>query len=337
MTHITTLHIVCSWSVDSLRNCLLSRLFPTAEALWIDAESDHTLHYPYGSSHTRSVGQKVSANHLLAYDHWVIWLEGVCCQRDGAMVLDTVTLGVARSELIVIEGTAASGKSTLLELAAAARMPDRGAVWFAGRNTTSLQRASLPFVRRNIGYCTAEPILLLEDSALANIIMALVVRGESLARAEQSARDALALVKASDLENRKVGSLSSGQKRLVALARAVAGPPPLVVADEPAAGVGDEAREIVAAALTMARDSGAAVLAATSDTALADQLVGKGGRRIHLSQGRIAGAPAMGLVPAVTPSPVPGERAQARVITLEVDDGGNDEESMVPPATRGPA
>jgi cell division transport system ATP-binding protein len=263
----------------------------------------------------------------------VIWLEGVCCQRDGALVLDTVTLGVARSELIVIEGAAASGKSTLLELAATARMPDRGTVWFAGRNTASLQRASLPFVRRNIGYCTADPLLLLEDSALANVMMALAVRGESPGQAEQSARAALALVKASDLEDRKVASLSSGQRRLVALARAVAGPPPLVVADEPAGGVGGAAREIVACALVAARDSGAAVLTATADTALADLLVQRGGRRVHLDQGRIAGAPAIGLVPAFTPAPVPTERFQPRVITLEVEDG---EESALPPATRGP-
>ena len=313
--------------------------------LWIDAKRDHTLHYKYGSlrtrqdaqetHETRSDGQKVSSRPLLAYDYWVIWLEGVCCQRDGAMVLDTVTLGVARSELVVIEGAAASGKSTLLELAAAVRMPDRGAVWFAGRNTASLQRASLPFVRRNIGYCTPEPLLVLEDSVLANVMMALAVRGEAPARALQSARDALALVKASDLETRKVSSLSSGQKRLVALARAVAGPPPLVVADEPAAGVGDEAREIVTTALTQARDAGAAVLAATADTALADQLVCRGGRRIHLEQGRIAGAPAIGLVPALTPSPLPGEELQARIVMPEAD--ANDEESLAPPATRGPA
>jgi cell division transport system ATP-binding protein len=250
------------------------------------------------------------------------------------MVLDTVTLGVARSELIVIEGASASGKSTLLELAATARVPDRGAVWFAGRNMASLQRASLPFVRRNIGYCTADPLLLLEDSALANVMMALAVRGESPARAEQLARDALAQVLAADLADRKVASLSAGQRRMVALARAVAGPPPLVVADEPAAGVGDEAREIAACALTTARDLGAAVLAATADAALAARLVCSGGRRIHLAQGRIAGAPAIGLVPAFIPSPVLVEKDRPRVVTLEVD---NNEACALPPATRGPA
>jgi ABC-type ATPase involved in cell division len=250
------------------------------------------------------------------------------------MVLDTVTFGVARGELIVIEGAAASGKSTLLELAAALRMPDRGAVWFAGRNTASLQRTSLPFVRRNIGYCTTDPLLVPDDTVLANVMLALAVRGESPARAERSARDALALVKADDLEGRTVASLSSGQRRLVALARAVAGPPPLVVADEPAAGVGGEARETVVSALTTARDSGAAVLAATADTTLADQLVIRGGRRIHLAQGRVAGAPAMGLVPAFNPAPFEKlERFQPRVITLEVDEG---EEDTFGPATRGP-
>jgi ABC-type ATPase involved in cell division len=254
------------------------------------------------------------------------------------LVLDTVTLGVARNELIVIEGASASGKSTLLELAAAGRMPDRGAVWFAGRNTASLQRASLPFVRRNIGYCTSDPLLLLEETALANIVIALAVRGESPSRAEQLARGALAQVLAGDLENRKVVSLSSGQRRLVALARAVAGPPPLVVADEPAAGVGNEARAIVVRALTTARNSGAAVLAATADATLAEQLVQEGGRRIHLDQGRIAGAPAIGLVPAFTPSPLIAEKGQPRVITLEIqDDRDDDEKSALPPATRGPA
>jgi cell division transport system ATP-binding protein len=247
------------------------------------------------------------------------------------MVLDAVSLGVARSELIVIEGSAAAGKSTLLELAAVVRMPDRGAVWFAGRNIAGLQRGSLPFVRRNIGYCTEDPLLLPEDTVLANIMMALAVRGEPPDLAEQAAREALALVKASDLESRLVASLSSGQKRAVALARAVAGPPPLVIADEPAVGFGDEARATVTAALSAARDLGAAVLAATADTALADALVCAGGRRIHLEQGRIAGAPAIGLVPALEPSSVP--ESQPRIFTLEVDDG---EELVLPPATRGP-
>jgi len=267
------------------------------------------------------VGEKVSVLSGLAYDRWVLWLEGIGCQRHGSAVLEAVTLGVSGRELVVIEGSHASGKSTLLEVAASARLPDRGAVWFAGRNTATLQRASLPFVRRNVGYYTADALLVTEDSALANVMSALAVRGESLAAAQAGALDALGLVRARELAHRQVASLSSGQRRLVALARALAGPPPLVVADEPAALLGDEARVVVINALVTARDAGAAVLAATADSAWADALVAAGGRRIHLAEGRIVGAPPMGLVPALsladsregrTPRPVSPENEDSK-------------------------
>ena len=157
-------------------------------------------------------GQKVSARQALAYDRRVLWLEGIGCERHGVGVLDGVTFGVPSREMVVIEGVPASGKSTLLEVAAMVRLPERGAVWFAGRNTTALQAASLPFVRRNIGYYVADALLVEEDSALANVAAALAVRGEPLAVAEAGAREALALVQASDLALRPVASLSSGQK-----------------------------------------------------------------------------------------------------------------------------
>ncbi|MBN2574378.1 MAG: ATP-binding cassette domain-containing protein [Deltaproteobacteria bacterium] len=263
----------------------------------------------------------------------MLWLEGIGCRRHGVTVLDGVTLGVGSGEIVVIEGSPASGKSTLLEVAATARVPERGAVWFAGRNTASLQRASLPFVRRNIGYYTAEALLIDDDSALANVMAALAVRGESLQAAESGALDALALVRAQELASRQVASLSSGQKRLVALARALAGPPPLVVADEPAAFVDDEARAVVVSALARVRDLGAAVLAATADTALADVLVAAGGRRIHLEQGRVAGAPAVELVPALHPPQDERETGPSRLLAGERDDG---DRSVPAPAAKGP-
>jgi putative ABC transport system ATP-binding protein len=237
----------------------------------------------------------------------VLWLEGIGCQRNGVAVLDGVTFGVPNREIVVVEGAPASGKSTLLEVAATVRQPERGAVWFGGRNTTTLQLGSLPFVRRNIGYYVADARLVEEDSALANVMAALAVRGERLASAIVGAREALALVRASDLALRPAASLSSGQKRRVALARTLAGPPPLVVADEPAALLGDEARAVVVSALATARDVGSAVLVATADSALANALVAAGGRRIHLVEGRVVGAPAVELVPetdALDASPV---------------------------------
>jgi ABC-type ATPase involved in cell division len=244
-------------------------------------------------------------------------------------VLEAVTLGVSGGELVVIEGSAASGKSTLLEVAAGARPAERGPVWFAGRNTATLQKASLPFVRRNIGYYAADALLVDEDSALANVMSALAVRGEPLAVAEAGALDALAAVHSQDLAARLVGSLSSGQRRLVALARALAGPPPLLVADEPAALVGEDARVVVVSALARARDLGAAVLAATADAGWADALVAAGARRIHLAEGRIVGAPAVGLVPALSLT----DARSARMDSIETE---NDDAGVFSPAAKGP-
>lgn len=261
----------------------------------------------------------------------MLWLEGIGCRRHGSEVLESVTLGVSPGDLVVIEGSQASGKSTLLEIAATLRTPERGAVWFASRNTTTLQRASLPFVRRNIGYYAPEALLVRRDTSLANVVAALAVRGEPLGTAEGVARDALALLHAEDLATRLVGSLSSGQRRRVALARALAGPPPLVVADEPAALLDDEARAVVIAALVRARDRGAAVLTATADTAWADAVVATGGRKIHLAGGRITGAPAVELVPPMTSH----ERADETPRLLSVDTGGEEEATVAPPA-KGP-
>jgi ABC-type ATPase involved in cell division len=278
-------------------------------------------------------GQKISETNLLAYDRWVIWLESVGCERDGQVVLDGVTMGVARGELIVVEGCVASGKSTLLEIAAVRRLPDRGSVWFAGRNISTLQRASLPFVRRNIGYAAPDSLLLAEQTVLANVTLALAVRGESSRDAETAAHAALGLVGADELAARKVGSLSSGQKRLVSFARAIAGPPPLVIVDEPAAFADDHTRQRIVSALSAIRDAGSAVLCGTAEGALAEQLVHQGGRKVDLAEGRIVGAPAVELVPAFTPEPQAEGAGRARIITLEVDDGGDEASS---PARRGP-
>lgn len=276
-------------------------------------------------------GPKISENGVLAYDHLVIWLEAVGCERDGQVVLDSVSMGVARGELIVVEGAVASGKSTLLEIAAVRRLPDRGTVWFAGRNVLTLQQASLPFVRRNIGYSAPDSLLLADETGLANVALALAVRGEAPKAAEAAAREALEMLGAETLATRKVGHMSSGQRRLTSLARAIAGLPSLVIVDEPAA-LSDEATcGRIVSALARARDLGSAVLCGTAEATLAQKMVEAGGRRIDLADGRVVGAPSVELVPALTPTPA--EAPDARIIDLEVDDG----DEALPPASRGPA
>ncbi len=254
----------------------------------------------------------------------MIRLDGICCERDGRPLLDEATLAVNAAELVVVAGGRGAGKSLLAAVAAARRAPDRGRVLVADRDVTGLQRSSLPFVRRNIAYLPASPspTLLDDETAMENIMLALAVRGERVASAEAAARRMLALLSVDDRAERIVATLSAGERQLVAIARALAGAPPVIVLDEPVASLGREDRAAVLGALVAARETGAAILCATADESWAETLTTHGARRLKLDAGRIVGgAPAIALVPRVigvapgrpTPDPRPKTPAPERV------------------------
>lgn len=176
-------------------------------------------------------------------------------------------------------------------------------MWLAERNVATLQRSSLPYVRRNIGYLSQETLLAGHETVLENLMLALGVRGESVATARDKARAVLALVGDATWEDRLTDSLSAGQQRLVVLARALAGTPPLVVLDEPSLGLGGDDQALALQAIVWARNQGCAVLCATADPAFAEAVVEEGGRMIRLEDGRVVGAPAIGLVPSLSLEP----------------------------------
>jgi ABC-type ATPase involved in cell division len=231
----------------------------------------------------------------------LIRLEGVCFARGGKAVLDQVTLAVNPGELVVVQGPRGAGKSVLLGIVAARLAPDSGAVWISERNIGGLQRASLPLVRRNIAYLPSAAPLVDDESAVENVMLALAVRGWEVEASETGARRALFLLGLDERRHETVAAVSAGDRQLVRLARALAGAPPVVILDEPAAGLGTEDRERVVAALAAARDDGSAVLAATSDEALAQAIVQRNARRVRLENGYLSGGlPGISLVPRVS-------------------------------------
>jgi ABC-type ATPase involved in cell division len=231
----------------------------------------------------------------------LIRLEGVSFARDGRAVLDEVTLAVNTAELVVVQGSRAAGKSALLAICAARLAPDAGTVWISERNVGDLQRASLPLVRRNIAYLPPAPPLIDEDSVLENVMLPLAVRGWEVDASEAGALRALFALGLDEHRAAPVASLSAGERQLVALARALAGAPPVLILDEPAAGLGAADRERVAAALASARADGSAVLCATSDETFAQELAERTARKVRLENGRLSGGlPGISLVPRAT-------------------------------------
>lgn len=202
-------------------------------------------------------------------------------------VLDDVTLEARAGELLVLEGGRGAGKSTLLQVAAARRRPDGGEVWIADHEVSRLQRDSLPFVRRNIGVAASEPRFLAGLTVLENVMLPLGARAEPLDRAREAALRALGKVGAVGLSTADPARLSASERRLVGLARALAGAPPLCLMDDPSAALGPADAGAVLSALQGTAENGAAVVCASSDSTFVAAATRVGARRVRLESGRV--------------------------------------------------
>jgi ABC-type ATPase involved in cell division len=228
----------------------------------------------------------------------LIRLEGVCLFGEGRALLDDVYLAVMAGELLAIQGPAGSGKTLLLAIAAARRAPARGEVWISERSVAGLQRSSLPLVHRDVAYLPPDPPLLEDETVLENVMLALAVRGADVPASEAGGLQALTTLGLQACAARRVDGLAGGERRLVALARALAGSARLLVLDDPTAGLDRNERERALAALASARDGGTAVLLATSDDEAIEALTARGARRARLDGGRLhGGLPGITLLP----------------------------------------
>jgi ABC-type ATPase involved in cell division len=226
-----------------------------------------------------------------------VGLAGIALRRAGQPVIEHVTVALESGELVVLTGARGAGKSSLLAVAAGALRPDAGEVVLGGRNITSLQSGSLPYLRRNIGYLTAEPPFVEEETALENVMLAAAVRGLSTRAARGKAEAALAELGLHACAGRAVARLSAAERRLCGLARALCGPPPVLVLDDPSAGLDADDTAAVARAIEGARRAGSAVFCASSDGDLLAMFTAAGARVLCLQDGRITGgAPAIRLV-----------------------------------------
>jgi putative ABC transport system ATP-binding protein len=184
-------------------------------------------------------------------------------------VLDHLDAAFAPGRLTLVVGRSGSGKTTLLNLLAGLDRPSQGEVLLLGRPISRLPRTELALLRReHIGVVGQEPGLVAFLSALENVSFALQLRG---AGADARAR-ALAALAEMGLEGRadqRVDRLSVGERQRVAVARALAHGPRLLLADEPTARLDEEnARLTAGLLLRAARSTGAGVVCATHDPAL---------------------------------------------------------------------
>jgi ABC-type lipoprotein export system ATPase subunit len=185
--------------------------------------------------------------------------------RDAAIV-ENLSWTFAAEQLHVVAGPSGAGKTTLLNLLAALDHPDAGQVWVAGERVDSLGRDEAAHWRqRSLGYVSQHSTLVEFLSAHENIALALTLRGFLQQEAAQRAARWLDWIGLTRLAHRRADRLSGGEQRRVALARALAPGPRVLLADEPTAHLDRITGRMVIRRLRDATREGTTVIAASHD------------------------------------------------------------------------
>src|SRR5260370_13272904 len=149
-------------------------------------------------------------------------------------VLVDWNLSLRRGEMVAIVAPSGAGKSTLLHLLAALDTPTSGTVYFASKPIETIQDTTVAeFRNRAVGFLWQRHQLLPDFTAVENVAMPLLLRGELFSASLQTARTWLAQVGLQDRADHRAGELSGGEQQRVAIARALVTRPAVLLADEP--------------------------------------------------------------------------------------------------------
>jgi lipoprotein-releasing system ATP-binding protein len=201
------------------------------------------------------------------------------------VLFDNLTFEVARGEMLAIVGESGAGKSTLLHILGALDTASAGDVYCAHLRLNSLSEAiAADFRNREVGFVWQFHYLLPEFTALENVAMPLLVRGDSRGDAEKEALRWLGEVGLQARSHHRAGELSGGEQQRVSLARALITQPKLLLADEPTGDLDSRTAESVFELISrLHRDHQLTSLIATHNVAFARRC----DRILRLQHGRL--------------------------------------------------
>jgi lipoprotein-releasing system ATP-binding protein len=186
-------------------------------------------------------------------------------------VLEAADLTVQSGELVALVAPSGAGKSTLLHLCGLLESPQGGEIEIVGQPTSRLgDRARTQLRRSTVGYVYQFHHLLPEFTALENVVMPQLIAGVDQKAAEGRAMELLDLLGVAPRASHRPAELSGGEQQRIAIARAAANHPRVILADEPTGNLDPDTSDLVFEALRgLIKNEGAAALIATHNHDLA--------------------------------------------------------------------
>jgi lipoprotein-releasing system ATP-binding protein len=200
-------------------------------------------------------------------------------------VLRGVDLTIQKGEIVALLGPSGSGKSTLLQAVGLLEGGFQGSIRLSGEEAADLDDEGRTRLRRDLlGFVYQFHHLLPEFTAVENVVLPQLVRGAETAPAHKRARDLLTTLGLGHRLDHRPSKLSGGEQQRVAVARALANKPPLVLADEPTGNLDEKTADAVFAEfLNLVRGEGSSALVATHNERLAARM----DRVVRLHEGKL--------------------------------------------------
>ncbi len=204
--------------------------------------------------------------------------------KSGTEALHGITFHINPGEFVFITGKSGSGKSTIIKLLMREEKPTSGDIFVNGYDLLSLSRYDLPHYRRRLGVVFQDCRLLMNKTVYQNVEFAMEIVGESNRTIKQVVPRLLHLVDLEGKEKSFPDELAGGEQARVALARAIANAPDILIADEPTGNLDPKTSVEIVDLLYKVNRLGTTVVVVTHDTRIVDRLQQ---RVIRLQDGEI--------------------------------------------------
>jgi len=209
-------------------------------------------------------------------------------EDEPTVALNDVTVVIDRGEYVCVSGPSGCGKSTFLSILGLLETPTSGRYFLNGRDVSRLTTSERARTRSlDIGLIFQSFNLIGDMSVYENVEYPLTLRGAGAAERKATVESALARVGMTARAKQRPGSLSGGHQQLVAIARAIAGRPAILLADEPTGNLDSKSGEALMQMLGELNADGATLCIATHDP----RWIAQAPRHIYLFDGRVVDQP----------------------------------------------